>query len=387
MVIANIYVDGVSAKVTDLQKIPKGIAGAVIEVEYAANWDGLMKTAVFTGAVTRDVLNAGGSIVIPAETVAKSGHRLRVGFYGVDGENNVIIPTLWADLGIIQDAADPSGDPGTDPELPVWAQLQQEFEELKEAGGITGPPGKDGYTPQKGIDYFDGKDGQDGKDGYTPVKGVDYFDGADGQPGADGKDYVLTEADKTEIAEMAAELVEVPEAPAVSMQPLTFTGAVNATYDGSEAVSVEIPQGGGSGSEYEYMGKISFADAEVNQLVFDYRTDGNGNQYDVKEVLIVGITKLTGNSKMRLEGEGKWIGSHYAESSSAMGAWTGFTRIKLEAYDENLVNITAVFHNAIQTITYTGQPWFELHVSTADVYFSQTGAFYEVYVKRTAKGG
>ena len=30
-----------------------------------------------------------------------------------------------------------------------------------------------------------------------------------------------------------------------SNQPLTFTGAVNATYDGSEAVSVEIPAGGG----------------------------------------------------------------------------------------------------------------------------------------------
>jgi hypothetical protein len=33
----------------------------------------------------------------------------------------------------------------------------------------------------------------------------------DGQPGKDGNDYVLTEADKTEIAKMAAELVEVPE--------------------------------------------------------------------------------------------------------------------------------------------------------------------------------
>ena len=60
-------------------------------------------------------------------------------------------------------------------------------------------PGKDGK---------DGVDGKDGKDGYTPVKGVDYFDGQpgkdgqDGAPGADGKDYVLTEADKQEIAGM-----------------------------------------------------------------------------------------------------------------------------------------------------------------------------------------
>ena len=63
------------------------------------------------------------------------------------------------------------------------------------------------------FDGADGKDGKDGQDGYTPVKGVDYFDGkdgADGQPGKDGQDYVLTDADKTEIAEMASVLVDVP---------------------------------------------------------------------------------------------------------------------------------------------------------------------------------
>ena len=38
--------------------------------------------------------------------------------------------------------------------------------------------------------------GTPGKDGYTPIKGVDYFDGVD------GRDYVLTQADKQEIAGM-----------------------------------------------------------------------------------------------------------------------------------------------------------------------------------------
>ena len=40
----------------------------------------------------------------------------------------------------------------------------------------TGADGKDGYTPIKGVDYFDGKDGADGR---TPVKGTDYFTEAD----------------------------------------------------------------------------------------------------------------------------------------------------------------------------------------------------------------
>lgn len=38
--------------------------------------------------------------------------------------------------------------------------------------------------------------GTPGQDGYTPIKGVDYFDGVD------GVDYVLTQADKQEIAGM-----------------------------------------------------------------------------------------------------------------------------------------------------------------------------------------
>jgi hypothetical protein len=45
--------------------------------------------------------------------------------------------------------------------------------------------------------------GEDGKDGYTPVKGKDYFDGED------GKDYVLTDADKKQIAsEITVPIVE-----------------------------------------------------------------------------------------------------------------------------------------------------------------------------------
>lgn len=55
-----------------------------------------------------------------------------------------------------------------------------------------GEQGRDGYTPVKGVDYFDGENGKDGKDGkngidgYTPQKGIDYFDGSNGKDGVDG---------------------------------------------------------------------------------------------------------------------------------------------------------------------------------------------------------
>lgn len=80
------------------------------------------------------------------------------------------------------------------------------------------------------FDGADGQDGSNGEDGKTPVKGTDYF----------------TEADKQEIAEAAAELVDVPTS-LPTPNKLTFTGAVSAEFDGSEAVTVEIPEGGSGG--------------------------------------------------------------------------------------------------------------------------------------------
>ena len=79
-------------------------------------------------------------------------------------------------------------------------------------------------------------DGKDGKDGYTPVKGVDYFDGAKGE---DGKDYELTDADKEELAQMAADTVDVPEK-LPNPNALTINGE---TYDGSKAVNMELAKG------------------------------------------------------------------------------------------------------------------------------------------------
>lgn len=51
---------------------------------------------------------------------------------------------------------------------------------------------KDGYTPVKGIDYFDGQSvpGNTGASGYTPVLGKDYFNGKTPEKGVDYNDGV-----------------------------------------------------------------------------------------------------------------------------------------------------------------------------------------------------
>lgn len=125
MIVAKIKVNGVSATADYRKTITAGMIGAQVQIDYAADpWDGLHKTVVFRGAVTKDVITNAEVVTIPAEVVAKQGAALRIGVYGVDEEGNLAIPTLWADLGNIRDAADPSGDPSTDPSLPVWAKLQ-----------------------------------------------------------------------------------------------------------------------------------------------------------------------------------------------------------------------------------------------------------------------
>lgn len=108
--------------------------------------------------------------------------------------------------------------------------------------------------------------------------------------GDPGDDYVLTEADKQKIAELTAPLVEVPEGGAATMRPLTFTGAVNATYDGSVPVSVEIPQGGGGGAVAPELLYAVTAEnvVEVSQ---DIDWKGHTNFY-----IVIGAEKESGNA-------------------------------------------------------------------------------------------
>lgn len=125
MKIAEVKVNGTTCDVTRLVPISKGLVGATVSIEYTnAVWDGLQKTVVFRSSVTKDVLVTGSEVVIPAEVVSRAGVNLYMGVYGVDATNNVVIPTIWAELGLVQGAAAPSGDTSIDPTLPVWAQIQ-----------------------------------------------------------------------------------------------------------------------------------------------------------------------------------------------------------------------------------------------------------------------
>lgn len=135
MELARIRISDVRAWPVEVRDIPQGIIGGTVHFEYADPvWDSLTKIVVFRGFVTRDVVDPGDEVPIPVECVPRAGISLYVGVYGTDADGRIAIPTLWADLGRVRAAADPSGDPAADPTLPIWAQLQAQIEQLKQQG-------------------------------------------------------------------------------------------------------------------------------------------------------------------------------------------------------------------------------------------------------------
>lgn len=225
-----INVSRTCAEATQRERLTSGMQGVELSFSFSADWDNLVKTAVFEGSGRHIALtNIGDSCIIPHEVLAKHGGALRVGVYGRTADGSAATPTVYAQLGIIQRGADPNADPSTKPTPPVWAQLQAQIGDLsnlttedktnlvaaineaaKSGGGSGG--GKDGtgiasitykgededggnvYTvlltdgtsyeitaPKgaKGDKGDKGDTGGPGAAGHTPEKGVDYWTAAD----------------------------------------------------------------------------------------------------------------------------------------------------------------------------------------------------------------
>ena len=125
----------------------------------------------------------------------------------------------------------------------------------KPSRGDKGEKGDTGTQGEKGDTGAQGPQGEQGPAGATGPKGDTGATGPAGATGADGKSayqyaqdggYTGTET------EFAAKLAE--EIPTTLPNPnaLTFAGAVEANYDGSAPLSVEIPSGG-SGEAWELL--------------------------------------------------------------------------------------------------------------------------------------
>lgn len=197
MIIANVRVNLSSAESLSCASIPKNAVGLKVRFQYADPlWNKLSKTAVFRNGTrtVNSVLNE-DCAVIPHELLSKTKDTIYVGLYGTDSNRALAIPTVWAKLGEVSSAANPSASVTAETTLPYWAQLQEKVDcleqemmvqedldrallQAKESGAFDGPQGPKGEQ---------GNRGEIGPAGYTPIRGTDYWT-------ANDKEAIIAEA-------------------------------------------------------------------------------------------------------------------------------------------------------------------------------------------------
>lgn len=124
-----IAVSGSTATVTEGACPVSGTVGLPVEFTFDEAWEGLSITAVFrANGKSYDRIGIENTTTVPWELLQSPGCRLYCGVFGVSDDGTVQIPTVWAEIGIIQPGADPSGDESADPTLPVWQQLTADIE-------------------------------------------------------------------------------------------------------------------------------------------------------------------------------------------------------------------------------------------------------------------
>lgn len=102
-------------------------------------------------------------------------------------------------------------------------------------------------------------------------------------------------------------------------EKLTFTGSVNAEYDGTQAVTVNIPSGsGGSNDIWEEINTIAF---DGTAFQFEITQDSNGQPFNLKKMQLVysGEKAQTGNAYLSLHNGENYIEVAYISSFLTTG--------------------------------------------------------------------
>lgn len=159
-----------------------------VRFEFSADWDELAKIAVFrTGPGDSGISvfpNVNGECSIPWETLVKPAVRLQVGLYGTKG-GEIILPTIWADLGEILAGTTTDRTEETQPPTPsVYDQVLEaannavnianSVREDADSGkftGAQGPQGEIGSPGEPGPEGLQGPQGPPGENGDTPFIG------------------------------------------------------------------------------------------------------------------------------------------------------------------------------------------------------------------------
>ena len=192
--------------------------------------------------------------------------------------------------------------------------MQEWLASLVGADGANGADGNDGISPAVSVDAITGGNRVTITDAEG-AKTFDVMDGAQGASGADGKDYVLTDADKQEIAKTAAGLVDVPSVQPDwnqndSTQPDYVKNRPFYTGDPVETVLVEestVSFTAGDGGAYTAQLESTFS-ATVGET---YKVSWDGTVY---ESTCVGFSNMTIIGNLSIAGAGSDTGEPFVMS-------------------------------------------------------------------------
>jgi len=123
-------------------RLTVGMVGVSVTFSFDEQWEGLKRIAVFrSGDISRDrALLLSDTTTVPFEVLYKPEERLMVGVEGRTEDGTLVIPTTWADAGVVLDGANASGDYGKDPSPNAYDDIMAAIR----SGALQGPQGPKG---------------------------------------------------------------------------------------------------------------------------------------------------------------------------------------------------------------------------------------------------
>lgn len=253
------------------KRIAKGNVNAEkIEIRLDSEWDGLTVRIhwlnVDSGVEKVVLLERDKPNTIPWEVLADLGE-LRMGLVGLDGET-VIKPTIWLSYGYVSDGVDPESGDDPQPPTPSWEQQMVALAEAAANAAKAAKETADNLQASAEAGEFNGDPGPAGPPGKSPiiqdgnwwlwdVEAQEYRDTGIAASGGGGGGTTNYQDLSNKPSINGVELLGNKTAQDLGLQPngdyattssklanpfsLTFTGAVEATYDGSEEKTVTIP--------------------------------------------------------------------------------------------------------------------------------------------------
>ena len=187
MTTIRLFCQGATARAKVEGAITAGAVGIPVEITCDSAWDGLTRTIVFMTPVSRSAVSGVEDSAVVPSGVLVPGLHLYLAMEGRDAAGSVVIPTNWADCGVIR-----CSSAGTDeieyPAMPEGEAASGGYyiPGVDPDGNLSWTPSKSGMPAVapaniKGPKGDTGEKGDTGAAGRTPVKGTDYWTEEDRQ--------------------------------------------------------------------------------------------------------------------------------------------------------------------------------------------------------------